>query len=372
MSARTLLPALGALLLASGCAGLSTTPPAPAAAAVDAERAALLTRAIDTHLDHAARVDRLAWPLLRENADLCGARTTEKLGVRVATAETLSHDFRGLRASDARAAGWPDSPRVLGAIAGAPADGVFQRGDRILAINGTDVRDADLKALQKALAKAVKPDTPIRFTIAHPGGETAEAALTPVKICDFGVAYQTSTTMNASTDGKAITILGGLEARTNDAQLGFTIAHELAHAILRHPRKNMRNAIVSGGAVYGALAAGFGAAADALLGLVDDKPSPPLAARGLALMTPGAADFEREADYLGVYLLARAHLPLDGIEGVFETFTEESPLGAWAELTHPVSPERLLAVRAAVAEVRAKQASGAPLSPKGWDAPEQP
>jgi predicted Zn-dependent protease len=161
--------------------------------------------------------------------------------------------------------------------------------------------------------------------------------------------------------------MGLMRAEPEPRRIQFVIAHELAHAMLRHPQKSIRNSLVSGGAILGTVAAMGGWAVDSVASVSGNKPPVSYQRRGAAMATyPYGRDFEREADYVGLYLMARAGIETDGTEELFTTFSRESPAGTWLSLSHPSTPERWLAARATQLEIKAKQSAGADLLPTGW------
>ncbi|MEM1410255.1 MAG: hypothetical protein AAGG79_05865, partial [Pseudomonadota bacterium] len=79
--------------------------------------------------------------------------------------------------------------------------------------------------------------------------------------------------------------------------------------------------------------------------------------------------FEREADYVGLYMHVRAGGVTDDLPAVFQMFSNLSARQTWLEVTHPVTPERQLRLMAAAKEINAKQSAGDPLLPEGWPRP---
>lgn len=77
-------------------------------------------------------------------------------------------------------------------------------------------------------------------------------------------------------------------------------------------------------------------------------------------------DFEREADCLAVYLLARAGADLSGLEAFWRRMAEGAgyqSLQADEDGSHPSYPERAVRLRAAVFEVEGKMQRREPLMP---------
>jgi predicted Zn-dependent protease len=177
--------------------------------------------------------------------------------------------------------------------------------------------------------------------------------------------------LNAFASSRRIAVLAGMERTLPDDLIQIVLGHELAHWLLRHPEKSTRNAWLSGGVLVGAVAGSLGAAADTTARWLGRRPPVSYARNGSALATyPYGREFEREADYVGLYLAARAGVPVVQAEALFQRFAVEHPINTVHSLSHPVTPERLLAVRAAAAEIAARQAAGEPLIPNGWSLPD--
>lgn len=357
----------------TGCAGLETTPPVITAQAISAERIVLQNEAISTHVARTKMLQDLAWPILKNNADLCGKKIQRVMGWRMLDAKQLLPFVQGLRAGDAAAAGWDGTARIGLVIAGGPAERAgMLANDRVLAVEGEKIPPGSgvVKTGLQILShvKKTKPGTAIKLSVAQPGQAERSVSVTPETVCAFPLSLNRSSAVNAQTNGKRITFfLGLIRAETDPRRVQFVIAHELAHAVMRHPQKGLRNSLVSGGAVAGAVAATGGWLLDSAASIIGKKPTVSYQRQGLGLATyPYGRDFEREADYVGLYALARAGIDIAGVEELFTTFARESPSGTWLNLTHPSSPERWLAVRATQAEIVAKQAQNAPLLPNGW------
>ena len=54
---------------------------------------------------------------------------------------------------------------------------------------------------------------------------------------------------------------------------------------------------------------------------------------------------------------------LTGAREAFDVFSREAPRSIYTKSTHPVTPERLVALQAAVEEIEAKREAGMPLLP---------
>ncbi|GGY41943.1 hypothetical protein GCM10007148_08210 [Parvularcula lutaonensis] len=345
--------------------------PALDSRAVNEQRLAVQRGAVADALAREDRVLRLAWPILTANAELC-TKTAPALGMRLGDAKTIGVLAEGLRKEQVEALGYDETVRVLSIAPGGPAANAGLRpGDVVTAVGAENVeglRETG-EALDKVLGK--QDPAPVTLSIAR-GAEMFEATLEPVEACDVRVVSSPKNAINAKASFKTMTVYAGLlRAVEDDNALSFIIAHELAHVAGRHPRKVIRNAGVTGTVLW--------APPLVIAGQVLDIVARPVA-KGLGaeaapfttLTTRAAAgavrsaDFEREADYVGLYMLARAGGAPEGVGDVFQLFANVSPLSSWILVSHPTVPERQLRLDLAAAEISRKRKAGAPLLPEGW------
>lgn len=165
--------------------------------------------------------------------------------------------------------------------------------------------------------------------------------------CRFSIAYDPSPEVNAYASGQSdVAVTAGL-LRTvgSDAELAAVVAHELAHHVAGHIGR------VQTRTTLGALA---GAVVGSATGLGDLSGF----GAGAARLVYSKAE-EREADYLGAFITARAGYDLDEAAGIWTRLMGSGDRRRTAGIldTHPAGPERLAAWDAAAAEIAA---GGAP------------
>lgn len=191
--------------------------------------------------------------------------------------------------------------------------------------------EAVLGAVAQRLAAAAQP--------LCPSGCTLQVALDPAA---EPRAYMTAR-------GRAVVTLGMVRLLASEAEVAAVVGHEFGHHIAGHIGRRFARGTLAGtaaGTLLGALVP-FGGLAGWALG------------EGAALAGSTAAQLafskeeEREADYLGAYLVARAGYDLDRAGLVWVRLTRGGP-GETAGLldSHPAGPERLAAWRQATAEIR--------------------
>lgn len=344
------LCAFAALL--PGCAGTVTRLPDLDTAAIAQEQQRQQQQVIDTHVQMLQRLQSIAWPVLKTNAALCGKAIRPSIGLTLSDARTLSKQVRGLRPQDVKRQGV-----FIAAIAtGSPAD---QAGLK----SGDQLQGDNITAIGKALNAEMKKTK--KATLIKADG--SRIALVPDMICAYPIKLAYSGKINAYTDGSSLTFFTGLmNATPDDAQVQMVVAHELAHALLKHPRKAVINSAISGGWLLGTVAGTGGWLVDNVRDLIGN--AGPVSYRSLGVQLAGwpyARTFEREADYVALYLMARSGGDIGKVEALFNIFSKASPSSTWIGISHPVTPQRIVAVRAARLEIEAKRARGAPLLPEG-------
>lgn len=162
--------------------------------------------------------------------------------------------------------------------------------------------------------------------------------------------------VNAYTDGKKIVVTPAMMAfAQTDDQLATVLTHEYAHAIVAHPAKTSQNATVGGllGLAVDSLAGSQGISTQGMFSK--------LGAQGAVLRY--SQDFEREADYIGMYILKRANYDIDKAAHLWRRMAALNPNGIYNGSTHPTTAERYVLLEKTAAEIKAKQRAGRPLLP---------
>uniref|UniRef100_UPI001EFFB7F2 M48 family metalloprotease n=1 Tax=Falsiroseomonas oryziterrae TaxID=2911368 RepID=UPI001EFFB7F2 len=173
--------------------------------------------------------------------------------------------------------------------------------------------------------------------------------------CAFRIALVEAREANAYASGRddiAVTT-GMMRLLANEDELAAVVAHEMAHHIAGHIAEGTLR--TQAGAMAGSL---IGAVAGGVLRetLGVDVGLSRLGAQAGATagrLTYSKTD-EREADYLGAHIMARAGFDLERGGGLWAKLTALSGHERTALLdTHPAGPERLAAWRRTAEEIRA-------------------
>lgn len=288
------------------------------------------------------RVADVAYRIVTANAALC-SDVKPQSGLVLQTA--LQYSPR-LRPQVVAAFHIDDRAAIEAIAAGSPAaEAGLHRDDILVAVNGAplatsapappsgaDDRPATYAPVEQATAAidAGLARGPVRLGILR-GGATLEVILRPQPGCAYDAQVLPGPQLNASADGRHVFISTGLVsyARSDD-MLALVLGHEFAHDVLHHKRRLDEK--------------GF---ARDLLGEFGSTPASHMVA-------------EREADYVGLYLTARAGYDVAQAPDFWRRLPET--LGDFG-FSHPGNAERAAALAATRDEILAKRQRNEPLVP---------
>jgi hypothetical protein len=190
-----------------------------------------------------------------------------------------------------------------------------------------------------------RKEGPLHIVYKDANGER-ELDLYSVAACKYPIVLVQSPLVNAFADGTKIVITTGmLDFTANDAELAVVIGHEVAHNALGHADNIRLRTIL-----------------DALSTTHANASAQLTAATGFSF----SKEFEAEADYVGVYIAARAGYDLSSMGQFWTRITRQWPAGnasSYAK-THPSYPERVLAFESALREIEQLRQGGNDLLPK--------
>ena len=325
------------------------------------------------------RLDSVALPLLKAAVPMCGDRVAERSGVHFENVQLYNRDWQAA----ARAAGLSDTLSVTSVAPGSAAERAGIRvGDRIVDMGGAPVaigknaaRDASRLFSERFAAMRLSdaPHGDSANTAAYTLPVTFPAATMPLivrrdtatvnltlpvdTVCAFSTAVVKDDALNAFADGKTVYVTSAMmRFATEPGELQTVVAHEIAHNAMRHMDAKKRNAAI--GAFFGALLDVAAASQGVNTG---GEYTNEMAALGAMTFSQ---DFEREADYVGLYVMARAGLDVDHAANLWRRMATESPGSIKFATTHPTTAERFVRLDQTAAEIRAKQAAGKPLLPE--------
>jgi hypothetical protein len=146
------------------------------------------------------------------------------------------------------------------------------------------------------------------------------------------------------------------ESRQREIVLHVMLGHEIAHNAMHHVEARKSNAVL--GALFGALGDIALAANGVNTGGYYASEFAKLGAKAYS------QDFEREADYVGLYILARAGIPLENAPMLWRHFAQIDPMAIAYASTHPTTAERFVLLEATMAEIEWKRRRGEGLVPE--------
>jgi hypothetical protein len=288
------------------------------------------------------RVADIAFRLVTASAELC-ADQSPQTGLVLQSA--LEYSPR-LRPQARRQFGLGDAPAVEAVAARSPAAAAgLKVGDSLVAVNGAplptapapspgapDPRPAAYQPVEVAQARIAAALTtgPAELTVLR-GATTLRFQLTGQPGCDYDAQVLPGSGLSASADGRHVFISTAFVnyARSDD-MLALVLGHEFAHDVLRH-RERLD-------------AVGF-----------QRRTLGPLGA------TPGSLRrAEREADYVGLYLTARAGYDISQAAEFWRRFPRVAGDLGWS---HPDPAQRSEELAATRDEIALKRSRGEPLLP---------
>lgn len=323
-----------------------------------------------------ARLDAVALPLLRSALPLCHDRVTLRSGINMASLHGYTKEWH----EAARAEGLSDTLTITSIVKGSGAERAgLQNGDRIVALAGEPVRP-DKKAGEEvgkrlrarfaltqasaALAREASPSAPA--TLEFPATTLPltirrDSTLIYVDVpADTVCAYQAlvikSDELNAFADGDRVVITSAMmRFAGDDDALAAIVGHEIGHNAMRHIDAKKRNSMIG---------AFFGAVLDVALatqGVNTDGQYTSMMAEAGAMTF--SQDFEREADYTGLALLARTGRSMAAAPLLWRQMAAESPGSIKFASSHPTTAERFVRLEEWSKEFEAKKAAGEPVLP---------
>lgn len=288
------------------------------------------------------RVADVAWRIVTANAALC---TDLKPQIGLVLQSTLEYSPR-LRPLVIQALHIDDRAAIEAVAAGSPAaQAGLRRDDILLAVNGeplttaappapagADDRPATRAPIDRAEAAidAALAKGPVRLSVQR-GGEEIDVTVAPRTGCAYDAQVLPGSDLNASADGRHVFVSAALvDYASSDNILAVVLGHEFAHDVLHHHRREDEK--------------GF---ARSVLGEFGSTPASHMVA-------------EKEADYVGLYLTARAGYDISDAPEFHRHFPAVAgDLG----FSHPGNAERAAAVAATRDEIVAKRQRGEPLIP---------
>jgi predicted Zn-dependent protease len=292
----------------------------------------------------------VAAPLLKAAVPLCADAVTTRLGFNFANDQSFKPEY----SSAARMLGFTDTLAITGIAPGSAAERAgLMVGDRILAING-DHAPFGHNAADDLRARLSRDASPVVLKTRR---DSVERAVTVVRepSCAYSVVALKDDQLNAFADGKNVFVTSTMLRFTeNDDELSTIVGHEIAHNAMHHLDAQKKNSML--GALFGAVLdiAAATQGVNTQGGFTKD-----FAALGSVVFSQ---DFEREADYVGLYIVAASGRPIGSAANLWRRLAQESPGSIKFASTHPTTAERFVRLSQWQGEIEHKISAGQPLA----------
>lgn len=336
-------------LFLTACAAPSTSRITYDTAELDAEEVLQRELALKKYLSYKQRLHKVSYPILKSASQFCSNKQLNSIGAQ----GIASADFEG---------GWKvTANKIFGgdefiitwvAENGPAAKAGLAINDKVLALNGVSYgnNQQQHKKFYAETAQIKTSESPITYLNIKRNQQLINLTINQERICGYPVVLADSDSVNAYADGKRIIITKGmLRFARDDQDLSLVIAHELGHNLMGHLDKKQSNSML--GTLLDLAAAANGINTRGTF--------------GNAGASAFSQDFEAEADYVALYYMNAAGLPLEGVANFWREMAAEHPRSIRSNhsASHPATSERFLAISKTINEINNKIAAGEPLTP---------
>ena len=309
------------------------------------EKAIMQGIALETYYNRVEKLNNIAWPILSSSLDFCKKNIADTIGIEVISLNEIDKNYRNAASEKI---GLTNEPQILYVVESSPADiaGVKKK-DKIIEISSPEY-SWEGEDIIKNTRKRIFGENKVSVKVER-DNEIQIFEIKPVKICNHRIILRQDNSLNAFADGKNIYITQGMLRFINeDKELQMVIAHELAHNIEGHIEKKTNNYLL--GTIVDLAAAGAGVNTRGTFGSL-----------GAQMYSQ---DFEREADYVGMYILANSGIEREGVANFWRRMSVENPRSISYASTHPSSSERWVNIEAVNKEIDKKILKSEPLLPE--------
>jgi len=333
------------VLLSSSCEAPTTITARGLNSDTEKERIIMQGIALETYYNRIEKLNNIAWPIIQKSKAFCGANVKNTIGLEIISLNQINKEFKKAASEKLN---FSENSEILFIIKDSPAGGSgLLKGDIVKRIYSDDFSWTDDEIIKnnregKFSSKKIKVDI-------ERDNQALSFEIEPLKVCSHKIILSQDNSLNAYADGKKIYISHGmLRFIEDDRELQMIIAHELAHNIEGHIEKKSNNFI---------------------LGTIVD-----LAASSAGINTRGtfgsmgaqmySQDFEREADYVGMYIMANSNIDRKGVANFWRRMSVENPGSISYASSHPSSSERWVNIEAINKEIDSKITQSLPLTPE--------
>jgi membrane-associated protease RseP (regulator of RpoE activity) len=325
--------------------GISAPATAPSAPAPVPTRDQVTLRDIISRQD---RLYRVAAPLLVKNTELCKGNARSLLGFTAKNKYSYSDELVN---AASQLYGMDDRLQVMGVLgnSGAARSGI-RVGDKLEAVDGKPVPpgpDAERRAATM-LAPFVMKGGLVKLTMSR-NGVNMPITVPFTRACAYSIELGNADNVNAYNDGRRVLITRGMmDFASDDNELAYVLAKEMAHNSLNHARV-LKNTAAAGTVI------------DNLIRVHPDMSS----MAGTSGIRPMPQTYDAAADTLSLYMVARAGYDIDSEPRFWERLAAKYPPSVPNAYTalHPATSYRLSVMDKIIADIKAKQSRQQALLP---------
>ena len=321
---------------------------------MEAERQKRLSYA--KYIDQMSLVKSIGFKINSLNADICN-KTDFNSGLTFANENVIGLKIAKFFPSKINLG---SQVSIINIVKNSPADKAgLALGDIILEVEGytfPEGRNA-LKKISKHFRNI--EEKKIKKIKIDRNGEILTFDINQTKICNYPIIFTQDKIVNAYADGKSIIMTQGMvDYARDDNEIAMVIAHELAHNDRGHLDAVKKNTLIMGsiGFVLDLMTiyySGGTAGGDAQNTEMWSKIG----------RNAYSVEFEKDADYGGVYYAYRAGYDISQVKNFWERIGSENPKQIAISSTHPATSERYLQIDKTVKEINKKKNDGLALVP---------
>ena len=308
------------------------------------------------YIDQMSLVKSIGYRINSLNADICN-KTDFNSGITYANENVI-----GLKIAKFFPSKLNLGPKVsiINIVKNSPADKAgLTVGDIILELEGFTFPEG--KNALKKISKHFKDfeEKEIKKIKIDRNGQILKFDINQIKICNYPIIFTQDKIVNAYADGKSIIMTQGMvDYAKDDNEIALVIAHELAHNDRGHLDAKKKNTLIMGSIgfildlmtiYYSGGTAGGDAQNTEMWSKIGSEAY--------------SVEFEKDADYGGVYYAYRAGYDISNVKNFWERIGSENPKQIAISSTHPATAERYLQIEKTVEEINKKKSDGLALIP---------
>jgi len=301
------------------------------------------------------RLSRVAFRIGSGATDFCADAFGWRAGFFAINAPAVPS---GLRRPVSTAFNLGTAVTVLDVAPGSPAEAAgLRKRDELVSLAGVSIPESarGLERFTSVLTSNAYDKAGVPMVVRR-GGQEVTLTVHPQKACRFPIHLEVADSINAFADGERLIFTTGmLDFIRTDDELALVYGHELSHNLLDHIEKKKENAMAGAavGLIFDILAAAAGVSTYGDFSRMG-------AEQGALAYSP---DFEAEADYLALYMVARGDYDTRMAPNFWRRMATRNPQGIDYTNTHPASSLRSAALMQIADEIERKEVAGLALVP---------